>query len=124
MCRHVPVCRCRPATCGFAARPAVFSLGLEIVQKADSTFFDPCLRLSTGNLTLRCAAQEPLHVVCALGLVLVVRADGLLSCLKEKDLMHKLDALLTRHPPAFPVALSLLEWEGVRACSCFAEGLG
>ena len=59
-------------------------------------------------------AQDPRHVVTAWGAVVVVLADGSITCLKEKPLSVKLELLFSKN--LYVVALNLAHSEQVGAC--------
>ncbi|KAK9806296.1 hypothetical protein WJX72_009074 [[Myrmecia] bisecta] len=63
-------------------------------------------KLIASSLAL---AQEPRHVVCEWGLVIVVQGDGSVLCLKEKELSHKLELLFSKN--LYVVALNLARSE-------------
>lgn len=59
-----------------------------------------------------CGVQTPKHVVCSWGMILVIQAGGLVTCLKEKELTAKLELLYNKS--LYLLALNLAQSQQVQ----------
>ncbi|KAL3155173.1 hypothetical protein ABBQ32_013114 [Trebouxia sp. C0010 RCD-2024] len=60
--------------------------------------------------------ETPKHVVCSWGMILVIQAGGLVTCLKEKELTAKLELLYNKS--LYLLALNLAQSQQADASSC------